>query len=84
MLPDVFQGIPLTIFAALLTWLAITAIGSRKTVADRSSPEGRRFIALLIAVGIGFHNLGEGLVVGAAFALGEAALGSFLVIGFSG
>jgi zinc transporter ZupT len=33
-------------------------------------------------LGIGFHNLGEGLVVGAAFALGEAALGSFLVIGF--
>jgi zinc transporter ZupT len=39
-------------------------------------------VAFLIATGIGFHNLGEGLVVGAAFALGEASLGSFLVIGF--
>jgi ZIP family zinc transporter len=28
------------------------------------------------------HNLGEGLAIGAAFAVGEAALGSFLVIGF--
>ncbi|MBW8012414.1 MAG: metal transporter [Chloroflexi bacterium] len=82
LLPGVFQGIPLTLFAAILTWLIITAIGSQQTIAERSSPRGRKFIASLIATGIGFHNLGEGLVVGAAFALGEAALGSFLVIGF--
>jgi zinc transporter ZupT len=36
----------------------------------------------MIALGIGLHNLGEGLAIGAAFAIGEAALGSFLVIGF--
>lgn len=81
-LPEVFQGIPLTLFVALLTWLAITAIGSRESLVDRSTSQGRMFVGLLIAIGIGFHNLGEGLVVGAAFALGEAALGSFLVIGF--
>ena len=40
-------------------------------------------IAALIALGIGLHNLGEGMAIGAAFALGEAALGSFLVIGFT-
>jgi ZIP family zinc transporter len=82
LLPEVYQGVPLSLFAALITWLAITAIGSRKGTADRDSLSGRKFIALLIAIGIGFHNLGEGLVVGAAFAIGEAALGSFLVIGF--
>ncbi len=81
-LPEVYQGVPLAIFIALLTWLAITAIGSHRALADRSTSRGRLFIAYLIAVGIGFHNLGEGLVVGAAFSLGEAALGSFLVIGF--
>jgi zinc transporter ZupT len=81
-LPEVYQGVPLAIFAAVITWLAITAIGSHKSLADRNSARGRMFVAFLIAVGIGFHNLGEGLVVGAAFALGEAALGSFLVIGF--
>jgi zinc transporter ZupT len=81
-LPGVYQGVPLSLFSGLLTWLAITAIGSRGAVADRSSTKGRMFVALLIAIGIGFHTLGEGLVVGAAFALGEAALGSFLVIGF--
>jgi zinc transporter ZupT len=37
----------------------------------------------MIALGVGLHNLGEGLAIGSAFALGEIALGSFLVIGFS-
>jgi zinc transporter ZupT len=40
-------------------------------------------LATLIALGIGLHNLGEGLAIGAAFATGAAALGSFLVIGFT-
>jgi len=69
LLPEVYQGVPLVLFVALLTWLGITAIGNRQSVADRDSPAGRRFLALLIATGIGFHNLGEGLVVGVAFAL---------------
>ena len=37
----------------------------------------------MIAIGIGFHNLGEGLAVGAAIALGEVALSTFLIIGFA-
>lgn len=76
-LPGVFQGTALVIFAALLTWFALMAIGGGRG--------GRRGIALatLIALSIGLHNLGEGLAIGAAFALGEAALGSFLVIGFT-
>ena len=40
-------------------------------------------LAYQIATGIGLHNLGEGLAIGAAFALGEAALGVFLIIGFT-
>jgi zinc transporter ZupT len=34
------------------------------------------------AVGIGLHNLGEGLAIGASYSIGAAALGTFLVIGF--
>jgi zinc transporter ZupT len=39
-------------------------------------------VALLVALGIGLHNLGEGLAIGAAYSLGEAALGAFLIVGF--
>ncbi len=79
----VFQGLPLAVFAALLAWLAIMAVSGKQAEAERDSSGGRLRIATLIALGIGLHNLGEGLAVGAAFALGEAALGSFLVIGFT-
>lgn len=81
--PGPFQGVPVVIFAALLTWLAISIVGARRTSADLSESRRRLMLATLIALGIGLHNLGEGLAIGAAFALGEVALGSFLVIGFT-
>lgn len=82
-LPGVFQGIPLAIFAALLTWLVLLAVGSRqRSGSGRSGAKQSLYLATLIALGIGLHNLGEGLAIGAAFAVGEVALGSFLVIGF--
>jgi ZIP family zinc transporter len=40
-------------------------------------------MALLIAIAIGLHNLGEGLAIGSAYAVGALALGAFLVIGFA-
>ncbi len=76
-LPGVFQGVSLVIFGTLFSLGVLMAIGQRR--GDRS-PLG---VATLIALGIGLHNLGEGLAIGAAFATGAAALGSFLVIGFT-
>jgi zinc transporter, ZIP family len=39
--------------------------------------------AFLVALGIGLHNLGEGLAIGSAYAIGSLALGAALVVGFA-
>lgn len=73
-----FQGTALVWLAALLSFLALFAFGRR----GGKAPVGLA-LATYLALGIGLHNLGEGLAIGAAFAVGEAALGSFLVVGFT-
>jgi ZIP family zinc transporter len=40
-------------------------------------------LATSIAFAIGLHNLGEGLAIGSAFASGAAALGGYLLLGFT-
>lgn len=77
--PGVFGGAPLVFLVALLACLGLIALGSGKKGQDIS----RLGIAYRIALGIGLHNLGEGLAIGVAFAIGEVALGTFLVIGFT-
>jgi zinc transporter, ZIP family len=77
--PGVFGGAPLVFMVALLTFGALIALGSR----SKGQTTSRLGVSYRIAFGIGLHNLGEGLAIGAAFALGEAALGTFLVIGFT-
>ena len=39
-------------------------------------------IALMISIGIGLHNFGEGLAIGASVVLGKIALSTFLIVGF--
>lgn len=72
-----FQGPVMVIGAALSSFLLLLAIGRRE-----GAPEGLA-LATYIALGIGLHNLGEGLAIGAAFATGAASLGTFLVLGFT-
>lgn len=78
-LPAFWQGVPLVIFIALISLGILLALGNRRKGED-STPLS---ISYRIALGIGLHNLGEGLAIGAAFALGEAALGTFLILGFT-
>lgn len=81
--PEVFQAVPLIFLVGLLAFMALVAIGRKKSGASGNARDGRLWLATSIAIGIGLHNLGEGMAIGAAVALGEAALGSFLVIGFT-
>lgn len=78
MLPVFWQGVPLVLLVAVLTLGILLALGNRGDT-ERTPLQ----VAYLIALGIGLHNLGEGLAIGAAFRLGEAALGTFLVVGFT-
>jgi ZIP family zinc transporter len=58
-----------------------------RTLLERSKithvMSGSFMLALMIAIGIGLHNLGEGLAIGGAMVAGEVALGTFLVVGFT-
>lgn len=80
--PGAFQGTGLVTLGVLGTILALTAVVRRATAGAGDGPRARFLLALLIAFGIGLHNLGEGLAIGAAYSLGEIALGTFLVLGF--
>jgi zinc transporter ZupT len=80
--PSSFQGIGLIGIGAVATFMLLEAISNKQTETTGSETERRLSIAFIIAVGIGFHNLGEGLAIGAAYNVGEIALGTFLVVGF--
>lgn len=82
LVPGSLQGVILFGAGALLAYFLIQSISARKA-AKRDEAAGRFNVALLLAIGIGLHNLAEGLVVGAAYASGAAALGAFLVVGFT-
>lgn len=72
-----FQGVAMVALAGALSFLALFAIGRRG-----GTPTGLA-LATYIALGIGLHNLGEGMAIGAAFVAGAAGLGTFLVLGFA-
>ena len=61
--------------------VGLVALESSQVFGGRS---GNRILSLpyMIAVGMGLHNLGEGLAIGASYAGGEWALSMLLVAGF--
>ncbi len=80
--PGAFNGPILFAAGALLSYLLIQVVSARRG-ANRDEAAGRMNLSYLLAIGIGLHNLAEGLAIGAAYAAGEAALGAFLVVGFT-
>lgn len=77
--PAAFEGPLLVPVIALVTFLLLMTLARRRPDAPRRGLP----VAYRIALGIGLHNLGEGLAIGAAFSLGEVALGVFLILGFT-
>ena len=81
-----FGGVALVFLGAVVAYLALTGVGSwlsaRRRARAAQGASGAT-LAMLIAVGIGLHNLGEGLAIGTAYTTGALALGAFLVVGFA-
>jgi zinc transporter ZupT len=82
LVPNPFQGFGLIGIGAVGIFMLLAAISAREDNLRRSEGARRLSIAYMIALGIGLHNLGEGLAIGAAYNVGEIALGTFLVVGF--
>lgn len=80
--PGVFQGIGLIGIGVVSTFLILDAVSKRQAETGRDEASKRLSLAFTIAIGIGIHNLGEGLAIGAAYSIGEISLGTFLVVGF--
>jgi ZIP family zinc transporter len=78
-LPGALGGGGVVLLGAAISFLAMTFLSSRLA---RGGAVGGASLALLVAIGIGVHNLGEGLAIGTSFAIGELALGTFLIVGF--
>jgi zinc transporter ZupT len=79
LLPAGLGGSGLVLLGVALSFLGMTALAAKLS----KGAEVTGFaLALLVAIGIGVHNFGEGLAIGASFAIGELQLGTFLIVGF--
>jgi len=81
-----FGGPALVLLGGAVSYLLLSGVGSwlggrRQAARAAGAPAGT--LAVLVAVGIGLHNLGEGVAIGAAYSAGALALGAFLVVGFA-
>ena len=81
-----FGGVALVLLGAAVAFLALTGVSAwldQRRRAARAAGASGGHLALLVAVGIGLHNLGEGVAIGSAYSAGALALGAFLVVGFA-
>jgi ZIP family zinc transporter len=82
-LPSALGGAGLVLLGVALSYLFLTAVSTRLGSGESAAGRGGGLaLATLVAIGIGLHNMGEGLAIGSSFALGELALGTFFIVGF--
>jgi zinc transporter ZupT len=87
LVPGSYQGTALFVFGAIAAYVVLDMTGAwlarRRRTSQVTGAASGWVLAMLIAVGIGLHNFGEGLAIGSAFALGELGLGTLLIVGFT-
>jgi zinc transporter, ZIP family len=82
-------GPSLVFLGAAVSYLVLMGVQSwlttrnGKAKGSSAAPAAAGTVAVLVALAIGLHNLGEGLAIGSAYAVGALSLGAFLVIGFA-
>jgi zinc transporter ZupT len=81
-----FGGAALVLIGGAVSYLLLSGVSAwliqRRRAAQAAGVSGGT-LAMLVAVGIGLHNLGEGVAIGSAYSVGALALGAFLVVGFA-
>jgi len=83
-LADSFNGTLLITTVTVLSFLGLYYSGNKLIEkADSSKFTKPVAIALMISIGIGLHNFGEGLAIGAALGMGSIAFSTFLIVGFA-
>jgi len=78
--PAAFNGLGIFVLGVVAAVAALLAV---RALLPRPTPSGGASTAVFVAVGMGLHNFGEGLALGAAYALGEIALTALLLVGFA-
>jgi zinc transporter, ZIP family len=79
-----FNGALLVATVVVVSFLGLYYSGNKLVDRAQSSPIAKPIaLGLMIAIGIGLHNFGEGLAIGAAVGLGKIAFSTFLIVGFA-
>jgi zinc transporter ZupT len=76
-----FGGAALVLLGGVVAYLLLSGVSEWLRARQAGASAGT--VAVLVACGIGLHNLGEGVAIGSAYAVGALALGAFLVVGFA-